>query len=186
MYLVPARETTSAAVFAQRAGEAMLGPSGPAILAAAVVLSVVASAMALLMMAPRLYVALSVDGLFPSALSVLHPVTHAPARATAVLATLASALVLVGTFEQIASFLICTALVFIALAAAALFVVRRREPDAGVFRAPGYPWTTGVFVLLVACVVALVAINRPLQALAGLGIVALGWPAYGLFASARN
>jgi APA family basic amino acid/polyamine antiporter len=146
-----------------------------------------------MIMAPRLYVAMSRDGLFPSALASLHPATRTPARATAVLAVLASAFVIVGSFEQIVSFLVCTAMGFIALAAAALLVVRRRDsnappgaaaplgaPDAGAFTAPGYPWTTGLFVLLVAGVVALVAINRPLQGFAGFGIVALGWPAYGV------
>jgi APA family basic amino acid/polyamine antiporter len=186
IYLVPARQTTSASVFARLAGEAMLGPAGPRLLAAAVVLSVVASAMALLMMAPQLYVAMSLDGLFPSALASIDPVTKVPARATAVLAVLASGLVIVGTFEQIVSFLICTAMGFIALAAAALIVIRGRAPHVRGFRAPGYPWTTGLFVLLVACVVALVAINRPRQALAGVGIVALGWPAYSVFASVRQ
>lgn len=186
IYLVPANQTTSASVFAGLAGEAMLGAAGPRILAAVVVLSVVASAMALFMMAPQLYVAMSRDGLFPAALASINPMTKAPVRATAVLAVLASGLVIVGTFDQIVSFLICTALGFIALAAAALIVVRGRAPHAGAFRAPGYPWTTALFVLLVAAVVSLVAINRPLQALAGFGIVALGWLAYGIFPSARR
>ena len=93
------------------------------------VLSVVVSAMALLMMAPRLYIAMSSDGVFPSALASLHPVTRAPVRATAVLAVLASLFVMLGTFEQIVSFLVCTAMGFIALAAAALIVVRRRAPN---------------------------------------------------------
>ena len=62
-----------------------------------------------------------------------------------------------------------------------MLVVRRRAPDAAAFKAPGYPWTVGLFVLLVAGVVALVAINRPLQGLTGFGIVALGWPAYGVY-----
>jgi APA family basic amino acid/polyamine antiporter len=186
IYLVPSDQTMSAPVFARRAGEAMLGSAGPPTLAAAVVLSVIASAMALLMMAPRLYVAMSLDGLFPAALASIHPVTNAPARATAVLAVLASGLVIVGTFEQIVSLLISTAMAFIALSAAALIVVRRRAPAVGAFRAPGHPWTTGLFVLLVACVVALVAINRPIQAIAGAGLVALGWPAHSLFASVQR
>ncbi|MEO8256284.1 MAG: amino acid permease [Acidobacteriota bacterium] len=175
IYLVPVRDATSAAAFARRAGEAMLGSAGPPLLAAMVVLSVIVSATALMIMAPRLYVAMSRDGLFPSALAALHPVTQAPARASAVLAALASGFVMIGSFEQIVSFVVCTAMGFIALAAAALLVVRRRNPQAGGFRAPGYPWTTGLFVLLVSGVVLLVGINRPLQAMAGLGIVALGW-----------
>jgi len=69
----------------------------------------------LLMMAPRLYVAMSQDRLFPASLARLNPSTQSPVRATAVLAVLASLLVMVGTFEQIVSFLVCTAMGFIAL-----------------------------------------------------------------------
>jgi APA family basic amino acid/polyamine antiporter len=186
IYLVPPEQATSASAFARRAGEAMLGPAGPSVLAGVVLLSVIASAMALLMMAPRLYLAMSRDGLFPASLAALHPVTKAPARATALLACLASALVMLGSFDQIVSFLICAAMGFVALAAAALFVIRRRAPDVEAFRVPGYPWTPGAFVALVVCVLALLAVNRPMEALGGLAIVGLGWPAYDLFASARR
>ena len=186
IYLVPARETTTATAFARRAGEAVLGAAGPPALAAIVLLSVVVSAAALLMMAPRLYVAMSGDGLFPSALATLNPSTHAPVRATAVLATLASLFVVVGTFEEIVSLLVCTAMGFIALAAAGLIVVRRRDPAAGVYHAPWFPFTTWIFVALVGAVVLLVAVNRPLQALTGMAALALGWPAYSAFAGARR
>jgi basic amino acid/polyamine antiporter, APA family len=182
IYLVPAGATADAADFARQAGEAMLGASGPAVLAATVVLSVVASAMALLLMAPQLYVAMSADGLFPSALAVLHPTTRVPMRATALLAVLATAYVFAGTFEQISAFLIATAMGFIALSAASLFRIRHRLGDAARFRVPGYPWTPGAFVVLMSTVVALVAANRPRQALLGACIVSLGVPAYRLFA----
>ncbi len=82
------------------------------------------------------------------------------------LALLATVFVLIGTFEQIAAFFMCTTLGFVALAAAAVFVLRRRVHDPSAFRAPGYPVTPALFVVLVLAVVALVAINRPLQALA--------------------
>lgn len=180
IYLVAPGSTSSAPDFARHAGEAMLGAAGPATLAAVVVLSVVASAMALLMMAPRLYVAMSEDGLFPAMLAVRHPTTGAPVRATALLAALATAYVVAGTFEQISSFLICTAMGFIALAAASLFRIRSRRPGGVAFRVPGYPWTTMLFVLLMGIVVLLVGVNRPRQALLGMAIVALGWPAYRL------
>lgn len=179
IYLVPPGSTPDAPEFARHAGEAMLGRAGPAVLAAVVVLSVVASAMALLMMAPRLYVAMSDDGLFPAMLAVRHPSTGAPVRATALLAALATIYVIAGTFEQISSFLICTAMGFVALAAASLFRIRTRRPAAA-FRVPGYPWTTVLFVLLMGIVVLLVGVSRPRQALLGMAIVALGWPAYRL------
>jgi APA family basic amino acid/polyamine antiporter len=177
IYLVPVASATSASAFAQRAGEAMLGDAGPFVLALVVVLSVIASALALLIMAPRLYVAMSSDGLFPSRLAAVNPTAGTPARATALLALLATVFVFVGTFQQIVAFFMCTTLGFIALAAAALLVVRRRAPDAP-FRSPGYPITAVAFVLLVVAVVLLIAVNRPLQALAGFAIVLLGVPAY--------
>ena len=182
VYVVPPQQVTSASEFARHAGEAMLGRNGPAVLASIVVLSVAVSILALLITAPRLYVAMSRDGLFPASLASVNPVTQSPARATAFLALLASVFVSVGTFQQIVAFFMCTTLGFIALAAAALVVVRKRAPGGTSFHAPGYPLTTVLFVLLILSVVTLVGINQPLQATAGFVIVLLGLPVRHLFA----
>jgi APA family basic amino acid/polyamine antiporter len=181
IYLVPVQQTTGAAEFARLAGENMLGANGPAVLAWIVVLSVIASALALLIMAPRLYVAMGADHLFPHALAAVHQTTGTPVRATLLLATLASMFVAVGTFQQIVAFFMCTTLGFVALAAGGLFVVRRRD-DAQTFATPGYPVTPAIFVLLVVAVVVLVAANRPWQAAAGLGVILMGLLAYRVFA----
>jgi len=180
IYLVPVTAAGSAAEFARRAGVLMFGASGTTVLAAIVLLSVVPSAMALLMMAPRVYLAMSADGLFPAALASVSPVRQAPVRATAMLALIASLFVMLGTFEQVMALLMCATLGFIALAAAAQLVLRRRPAAGVVFRAPGSPVTTVLFVLLIAAVVALVAVNRPFQALAGSALVLLGFPAYAI------
>jgi APA family basic amino acid/polyamine antiporter len=185
IYLVPPASVTSASELARQMGEALIGPSGPAMLAGVVLVSVIASAMAMIMVSPRLYEAMAQDGLFPAAVAGRHPRTGAPVRATALLALLATLFVLLGTFEQIVTFFIGTALVFIALAAAALFVVRRRVEDRGAYRAPGYPLTPALFVLLVLAIVLMVAVNRPWQAASGLGIVLVGLAAYRLLVPAR-
>lgn len=177
IYLVPVQDATSASAFARRAGEALLGPAGPAVFASVVVLSVVASLLALLIMAPRLYVAMSADGLFPS---MLVPARRSPAPATALLGALASVFVFAGTFQQILAYFMCTTLAFVALAAAALVVARGRSPDGAVFRAPGYPVTPVLFILLVVGVVVLIAVNRPVQAAAGFAVVLLGVPVHGV------
>ena len=182
IFLVPPQQMTSAAAFAQSAGEALLGPAGPPLLAAVVVISVVSSIMALLMMAPRLYVAMSREGLFPASLAKLDAMTGSPIRATALMAALSSAFVLLGTFQDIIAFFICTSIAFVALAAASLFVLRARPTDAGGFRAPGHPVTTALFVLLVAAVVAMVTISRPRQAIAGALLVLAGVPVYSMLA----
>ena len=62
--------------------------------------------------------------------------------------------------------------------------MRRRSAarDETLFRAPGYPVTVMLFVLLVVAIVALVAINRPVQAITGVAVVLLGLPAYAISA----
>jgi basic amino acid/polyamine antiporter, APA family len=178
VYLVPVEEATNAPAFARRAGQALLGASGARVLSAVVVVSAAASVLALLLMAPRLYVAMSRDGLFPAGLASLHPRTQAPARATALLATMASLFVLSGSFSQVVALFMCTTLVFIGLAAAGLFAVRRRPTESGGFRAIGYPVSSALFVLLVLAVVALIVLARPLPALAGFGLMLTGVPVY--------
>ena len=132
----------------------------------------------LLMMAPRVYLAMSADGLFPAALAALSPVTGAPISATTMLALIASLLVALGTFEQVMAFLMCATLGFIALAAAGQLVVRRRQANVALFRAPGSPYTAVLFVALLVLVVAIVAVNRPFQAIVGIAVVLLGLAAY--------
>ena len=180
VYLVPVEEATSGAGFARRAGEALFGAAGARALAAAVVVSASASVMALLLMAPRLYVAMGRDGLFPSNLAALDRRTGAPVRGTALLAAIASVFVLTGSFAQVVALFMCTTLVFVGLAAAGLFVVRGRPAAAGVSLAPGYPATPALFVLLVSAVVVLIALARPVPALAGFALMLIGLPVYGM------
>lgn len=183
--LVPPGAATTAADFARHAGEALAGPIGPTLLSAAVWISVVASVMAMMMVAPRLYDAMGRDGVFPAGVSV-RSATGSPIRSTLVLAVLATAFVLLGSFDQIVSFFIAATLVFLAMAAAAVYVVRRRGAPAASFRVPGYPVTPALFIGLVTIVTVMVAANRPLPTLAGAIIVLAGIPAYGAFARRRS
>ncbi len=110
-------------------------------------------------MAPRVYVAMSRDGLFPAALASTRGSSTSnavPTRATALLAAIASVFVLSGTFEQILAFFLCPALAFVALAAAGLFRLRRGDNDGASsgFRCPGYPLTPALFIGLLAAVAA--------------------------------
>ncbi len=186
LYLVPAEQARDGAAFARLAGEALFGRLGPAVLSGIVVLSAAASGLALLLMAPRVYVAMSRDDLFPASLAATSASTGAPVRATALLAAIASVYVLSGSFEQILALFLCPALAFVALAAAGIFRLRRRDEAAPGFRCPGYPATPVLFIALVLAVAAIVAIAHPLPALAGLALAALGLPAHRVFSRRRR
>jgi APA family basic amino acid/polyamine antiporter len=178
IYLVPLERVTSGETFAAQAGEALFGAAGGRVFAGVVIVAVLGSLMALLMALPRVYYAMARDGVFFRGVAELHPRFGTPARAVALQATLASILVLLGTFNQIVSYFIFITVLFLGLTVAALFVLRRRDGPSATYSTPGYPVTPIVFLVLVAVMLLLLAGNSPLQAALGTGVVALGAPLY--------
>ncbi len=182
IYVIPIERVGSGQAFVAEVGSVLLGPTGGISIAAVVVVCVLGSLGVMLMIAPRLYFAMATDGLFPSAAAAVHPRFGTPARAIAVQALLACLIVAVGTFDTIVAYFIFITVVFIGLTVGAVFVLARRDPA---FHVPGHPWTALVFLGMVAGLLALLAVNNPLQAALGVAIVALGLPVYRLARPAR-
>lgn len=178
IYLVPLEQVTSGETFAAQAGEVLFGRLGGRVLSAIVIVAVMGSLAAVVMSAPRVYFAMARDGLFIPGAAAIHPRYGTPARAIIIQALLASLLVLVGTFNTIISYFIFVVVIFIALTVAALFVLRRKNPEGIVYRTPGYPATPIVFLLLIAVLLFLLGGNNPKQAIMGVAVVALGLPVY--------
>lgn len=178
MYLVPLEQVTSGETFAAQAGEVLFGALGGQVLSGIVIVAVIGSLAAVVMSAPRVYFAMARDGLFIPAAAAIHPRYGTPARAIIIQATLASLLVVVGTFNTIISYFVFVVVIFIALTVAALFVLRRKTADEVVYRTPGYPVTPVIFLLLIALLLFLLGGHNPKQAILGVGVVALGLPVY--------
>lgn len=177
MYLVPLDQVSAGEIFVAQAGEALFGRVGGTVLSAIVIVAVLGSLAAIVMSAPRVYFAMAKDGLFIPAAAKLHPRFETPARAIIIQATLACALVLLGTFNTIISYFVFVVVVFIGLTVATLFVFHRRKSEAP-YRTPGYPVTPIVFLLLTALVLFLIGGRNPKEALLGVGVVLLGVPVY--------
>ena len=178
IYLVPLERVTSGETFAALAGEALFGRVGGQVFAGVVVVAVLGSLAGIIMSAPRVYFAMARDHSFPAAAASVHPGFGTPARAIILQAALACVLVALGTFDQIVSYFIFVVVIFIALTVAALFVLRRKHPQAVSYLTPGYPFTPLIFLLLITVLLFLLAANNPRQALLGVAVVALGLPFY--------
>ena len=175
IYVVPIEQVGPGEAFVAQVGTALLGPRGGTLVAGIVVASVLGSLGAMLMLAPRVYFAMARDGVFPAAAAAVHPRFGSPARAIAAQATLASLLVLFGTFDTIVAYFIFITVAFIALTVGSVFVLRQRDPA---FEVPGHPWAALTFIAMVGGLLVLLLVNNPLQAALGTAIVALGVPAY--------
>lgn len=157
-------------------GSALFGDAAGRLLAAAVVIAVAGSLAAVLLGAPRVYLAMARSGLFPAKLVRFHPARQSAPLATLVQVTLACVLVTLGSFDQILGYFIPAAVFFLGLSASAILVLPRPRDDASVFRVPAHPLPIIIFLILVAVIVLLFGVARPVQAVTSAAIVALGIP----------
>jgi APA family basic amino acid/polyamine antiporter len=149
------------------------------IVALAILISMFSAANSIMLNAPRVYYAMAKDGLFFEALSRIHLKFETPALAVIVAAMWSALLAASGTFEQLLTYVVFIGWLFYALAAASVFVYRKRLPDAArPYRVPAYPWTPAIFIVAAMALVANTIASQPVRAAIGLGIVFLGAPAY--------
>jgi APA family basic amino acid/polyamine antiporter len=200
------KQTTVATEFSLR----LLGPLGAAAASAAVMCSVFGALNGNLLVGPRLLYAMGDDGLAPSALGVVHSRYRTPALAIAVLA-IWSALQVVTValltwlgwleeskshFDRLTDFAMFGAVIFETLAVVSIFVFRRRSPPTPLemgwvggerpYRCPGYPLVPALYVILPAFVLVNMFVHETIEALAGVGFIALGAAVYGVFVLGRK
>ena len=162
--------------FVSALGTTLFGTGSAKILAAVVVVAVAGSLAAVLLGAPRVYLAMARSGVFPASLVQFHPTRQSAARATLVQVALACLLVTLGTFDQILGYFVPVVVFFLGLSAAAILVLPRPQRDAAVFRSPWHPLPIAMFLVLVVVMIVLFAVGRPVQTLIGATVVALGIP----------
>ena len=157
-----------------------LGSIGASLVAIAIIISTFGTTGVYTLTAPRIYFAMARDGIFFRKVATIHPKYGTPAFAILFQSGWAISLILLwGTFESLVSYVVFTDYIFMALAAASIFLFRKRRPDAErPYRTLGYPFTPLVFILISGWVVIFTLIERPAQALAGLGFLALGIPVF--------
>jgi APA family basic amino acid/polyamine antiporter len=164
---------------AERAVTALVGDRGASLVAATVVLSTFGCNAAGVLASSRVCYAMAADGLFFRAASRVHPVYRTP-HVSIVLTTLWSiVLTLSGSYEQLFTYVTFASVLFGVLGGLAIFKLRASRPDLPrPYRTWGYPLVPVVFVLGSALLVFNTLVERPVESIAGLGLVAIGLPAY--------
>lgn len=157
-----------------------IGQRGAALTAIAIAISTLGFLSQGMLTAPRVYFAMSEDGLFFRAVAWVPARTQVPVVAIALQGVLAIVIALSGRYEQILNYVISSDFIFFGLTAAALFVLRRRErPGERIgYLVPGHPYTTTLFVAACALIVLGTVYSHPKESLIGWLILASGIPAY--------
>ncbi len=172
----PLRAAESDEAFVSTVGAAIFGAAAGRALAATVVVAVAGSLAAVLLGAPRVYVAMARDGLLPGLFRDLDERRGTSRAATIVQVSLACGLALLGSFNEVLGYFVPSAIFFLGLSAAAILVLPRPPREAEVFRAPFHPVPIALFLTLIVAVVVLFTVGQPRQTLLGAAVVMVGVP----------
>jgi basic amino acid/polyamine antiporter, APA family len=157
----------------------LLGPAAEKVMAAALVVSIFSAMQVAVLVCARVPFAMAEDGLFFKSLGRVSPRTRVPITSLVAQAAWSIVLVLSGSFDALTDYAVFAILIFSALITGAIFVLRRRLPDAvRPYRTWGYPVVPVLFLVVTAWLVVNTIVTTPRQSLAGLGLIALGLPFY--------
>lgn len=178
LYVLPVTRMAGEALAAGTAAGALFGARGDTIIRALAVVALLSSVNALLLIAARVPFAMGRDGLFPAgAVRVNRGGT--PTVALALSALVAVIFVVSRKFNEVIAVLAFFFVANYAVSFAALFVLRRREPDAArPFRAWGYPWTTALALAGSLVFLAGAVATDTWNSLYALAVLGASYPAY--------
>jgi len=164
---------------AAKAAQSFLGENGPKLVSLAFLISVVGVLNGSILANARVPYAMARDGLFFRRFAVLNARTAVPVAAIAGQAVWASVLAVSGTFDQLTNYVVFAGWIFYALTTSAVFVLRRKLPDAArPYRTTGYPYVPAIFIVVALALLWNTLSAARLESLAGLGLIALGLPVY--------
>lgn len=194
-FTLPLSEINGNERVAGAVAERLFGPVGGGLVSAAVMISTFGATNGLMLTGPRIFYAMSRDGVFFPEMGELHTRFRTPHWAILFQGLWAGLLVLVPfndllnalfhwhldtpLYDQLFTFVIFPSWAFYGMTVAGVFVLRRNRPElVRPYRAWGYPVVPVFFILTALAFVAHTLFHQPLESLAGIGIIALGLPAY--------
>jgi APA family basic amino acid/polyamine antiporter len=177
-HVLPHEAVGSSTRVAADAAAAVVGPRGAAVVSAIVALSALGALNGIILAGPRVYLAMSRDGLAPKWIGAIHDAYRTPHHAIVVQALWAAVLVSTGTYRALFTRVVYTEWIFFALMAAGLIALRRRASYLPRFRVPLHPVIPILFVAASLYIVLDQVIAKPGESIGGLLLVLVGWPVY--------
>ena len=179
LYALRIDEMQGVTRIAERAATALVGQWGATFVALTVVMSTFGCNAPAILAGSRLLFAMAHDGLFFRATGAVHQVYRTPHVAIVGLTIWSAVLALSGTYEQLFTYVMFTSILFNIAGGVAVFRLRARQPGhPRPYRVWGYPVVPVLFIAGSLAFVANTLVERPVESLAGVGLLALGLPVY--------
>jgi APA family basic amino acid/polyamine antiporter len=148
-------------------------------MAVAAVLSTIGALNGSILTGARIPFAMARDGLFFSRFADLSANTAVPVASIVFQGLWAIVLILSATFDQLTDCVIFAGMIFYAATTTAVFVLRRKMPDAPrPYKTLGYPFVPLVFILVALWLLENTLYTSRVESVAGLVLIALGLPVF--------
>jgi APA family basic amino acid/polyamine antiporter len=164
---------------AAKAAQTFLPRFGAQWVAIAAMLSTIGALNGSILTGARVTYAMARDGLFFKCFGRLGEHSAVPALAILLEGIWASLLVISATFDQLTDCVIFASMIFYAMTTGAVFVLRKKMPDAPrPYKTLGYPVVPILFILVAVWLLSNTLSTNPRESAVGLGLIALGLPVY--------
>ncbi len=194
-YVMSMQETAASTTIAADVFQGLFGSIGGQLAAFGVMCSTFGATNSNMLCGPRIYLAMARDGMLPARVHHIHPKWQTPANAILLQSTWAVFLIVVffawkknpkDAFDGLTDAAVCAGILFYSLTVAAVYVLRRRDPDRPrPYRTWGYPWSPLLFFSVYAFVFVRLLIGQWEETMGILGLIAAGVVYYGIVAARR-
>jgi APA family basic amino acid/polyamine antiporter len=179
LYALPMTQVAQEKTIAEAAAASMFSPRAAQMLAAVIALSCFGAASCAILCGARVSYAMARDGAFFQRMARVHPRYRTPAFSLIGLSAWACVLALSGSFDQLYTYVMFMMVLSYVVSVVALFVLRRKRPDAvRPYRCTGYPYLPALYILFAGAWALNSVVSRPKETLIGILIVFLGAPFY--------
>jgi APA family basic amino acid/polyamine antiporter len=182
VYALPLSGIAQEETVAQVAAVALFSPAAGRWISVLIAVSCFGAMSACILSGARVVYAMGCDGAFFRGMAYVHPRWRTPTVALIAQGIWSGVLALSGRYDQLYTYVMLMGVLAYMGTVAGLFVLRCKRPDLPrPYRCTGYPWAPAIYLVAAAVWAAIVAWQRPKEAIVGTVVMLVGVPAYVLF-----
>ncbi len=175
IYALPVKEMSGVLEVGKTAAVSLFGDNISRYFAAAIAIGILSAVSAMIMTGPRVYYAMSKDGLFFKLFGKLDQIHKTPAYSIFLQAAFAIIMILTSAFDKLLLYIGFTLALFAMLTVAGMIALRIKQPSlVRSYKTFGYPFTPFFFILGNLWIIFFSIKERPVVSLFGLGTIGLG------------
>ena len=187
VYALPPEEMRGVMEVAAAAGARLFGPGIGRWLNGAISLGLLSVISAMILAGPRVYYAMSRDGIFFPLFGKVDATRHTPAHAIGLQAAIAIAMIVSASYDKLLVYIGFTLSLFAMLTVIGLIRVRFKNPgEDPAYRTWGYPLTPLIFILGNLWIIYFSIRSRPAPVVWGIVTIAAGMGMYVYFYRSRS